>query len=76
VVGTLGHGAHMLYFCTINHGKFPFFQKAVLPPLDLLVWKTEIFRIHYTVDAGNCQSLNEKIKITIVNKFPFIGLMN
>ena len=24
VVGTLGHGAHMLYFSTVNHGKFSF----------------------------------------------------
>ena len=24
VISTLGHGAHMLYFCTINHGKFSF----------------------------------------------------
>ena len=27
VVGTLGHGAHILYFCTVNHGKIPFFQR-------------------------------------------------
>jgi hypothetical protein len=40
VIGALGHGAHMLYFCTINHGKFPFFQKAVLPPSDLHMRKT------------------------------------
>ncbi len=28
VIGALGHGAHVLYFCTINHGNFPFFQKT------------------------------------------------
>jgi hypothetical protein len=27
VIGTLGHGAHMLYFCTVNHGNYPFFSK-------------------------------------------------
>ena len=35
VVGTLGHGAHMLYFCTINHGKFSFLSKDFLS-LDFL----------------------------------------
>ena len=29
VVSALSHGAHILYFCTVNHGKFPFFQKTV-----------------------------------------------
>ena len=29
MVGALSHGAHILYFCTVNHGKFPFFQKTV-----------------------------------------------
>ena len=29
MVCALGDGAHILYFCTVNHGKFPFFQKTV-----------------------------------------------
>jgi hypothetical protein len=27
VIGALGHGAHMLYFCTINHGNYSFLSK-------------------------------------------------
>ena len=39
MVGTLSHGAHILYFCTVNHGKFPFFQKT-FPSLGLLFRET------------------------------------
>ena len=49
--------SHMLYFCTINHGNFPFFQKTVSPPLDLLFVKTGVFRIYYTDKSGSCQSV-------------------
>ena len=38
----------MLYFCTINHGKFPFFQKTV-SVLGYMRSKSEDFRIYYTV---------------------------
>ena len=39
VVGALSHGAHILYFCTVNHGNFPFFQKT-FPSLGLLFRET------------------------------------
>ena len=39
MVSALTDGAHMLYFCTINHGKIPFFQKTVFPSLDLHIRK-------------------------------------
>ena len=32
MVSALTDGAHMLYFCTINHGKIPFFSKTGFPP--------------------------------------------
>ena len=39
MVCALGDGAHILYFCTVNHGKFPFFQKT-FPSLGLLFRET------------------------------------
>jgi hypothetical protein len=52
MVSALTDGAHMLYFCTINHGKIPFFSKTGLPPFiiqicenshipELLYWNLE-----------------------------------
>ena len=74
MVSALTNGAHMLYFCTINHGFFSFLFKRRFPPLDLRIWKPDNFRIYYTIRCVNCQleSLVNRYK-SIVLCFCFSG---
>ena len=55
----------MLYFCTINHGNFPFFQKT-FSSLDLRTGNisrmTGNFRIYYTIAQVNCQCETAQIR--------------
>ena len=54
MVCALTDGAHVLYFCTVNHGNIPFFSKDFF--VFGYMWpENTVFRIYYTVKSGECQ---------------------
>jgi hypothetical protein len=54
MVCALTDGAHVLYFCTVNHGNIPFFSKDVFV-FGYMWLENTVFRIYYTVKSRECQ---------------------
>jgi len=62
VICALGHGAHMLYFATVNHGKFPFFSKAGLYFLRLWIYFFGKPRFSAYIIHGRYAKVNQSVR--------------
>ena len=59
----------MLYFCTINHGNFPFFSKDGCSVLGYVFWRNRFLPNYYTKLQKKSQFPGQKIRLVCVYKF-------